>query len=415
MIKRYAKAGKQVPVYIGWIVTITVILFYAYEYFLRQAPSPMFSYFRTTYGLTTEQFGQVDGAYYWSYIPMQVVIGTLMDHYGVRKPLFLAILSCIIGSILFSIDNNLSMVIAGRFLIGFGSAFGFVAVLKTATLWLPKKYFPLAIGIATSLGMLGAITSLQAITYLIENIGVNSTFEVSELGGIALLIMSYFVVYDKRMKARASHANKRLKMIRLTIQSVVSNSQVWLAGFIGLALYLPTQIFGTWGIPYFMTALGIPQSQAATISSLLFWGWIIGSPLVGLIAEYTKNRRVVVLIGAMGALVMLYLLIYQPTNNMIYTSAAILALGIFSSVQILAFDIAASSCSRSHSGTAVAVTNMIVMFGGPLQPLVGHTIESYSVNGNLSVEGFQLAFSVMPTMCILAAFIALLLKDNTKI
>lgn len=415
MIKPYARRKQHAPIFIGWIVTITVILFYAYEYFLRNAPSPMFKYFKSVYAINAEQFGLIDGAYYWTYIPMQIVVGTLMDHYGVRKPLFLAILSCIVGSILYSIDNNLQLVIIGRMLIGFGSAFGFVAVLKTATLWLPKKYFPLAVGIATSLGMLGAISSLMVITYLIENIGVNTTFEVSELTGIGLLLMSYFVVYDKHQRTRPSHAAKRFRMMKLTVKSVITNSQIWLAGMIGLSLYLPTQLFGLWGITYFSDVFNYSSQNAAFLSSLLFWGWIIGSPLVGWIAEYIKNRRIVIIVGALGACCMLYLIIYLPLSRIDHLAAAMLALGVFSSVQILAFDIATSACSRSHAGTAVAITNMIVMFGGPLQSSIGHFIEAHSADtAGLSAEGFQLAFAIMPTLCLLSAFIALLIRDNTQ-
>ena len=164
MIKKYAFSRHDAPIAIGWIVTITVILFYGYEYFLRVAPSPMFDYFTNDYGATAKQIGIIDGAYYWTYIPMQIIVGTVLDHYGVRKPLFLAIFSCIVVSVLFGIENSILLVIIGRMMIGFGSAFGFVAVLKTATLWLPKKYFPLAIGVATSLGKLGAISALWTIT-----------------------------------------------------------------------------------------------------------------------------------------------------------------------------------------------------------------------------------------------------------
>ena len=415
MIKKHAFSRHDAPIMIGWIVTITVILFYGYEYFLRVAPSPMYDYFAKDYGATAKQIGLIDGSYYWTYIPMQIIVGTLMDHYGVRKPLFLAIFSCIVGSVLFGIENSITLVIIGRMLIGFGSAFGFVAVLKTATLWLPKKYFPLAVGIATSLGMLGAISALWSITELMEHFGPETTIDLAVLVGLLLMMMTYFIVYDKKTPARRSHASKRLKMIQKTFKSVIRNPQIWLAGFIGLALYLPTQILGLWGMPYFVHALGFVKKTASHLSSLLFVGWIIGSPLVGVVAEYVKNRRLIIITGAMLSAIMLYIIFYLPITDITSLTVSIIVLGIFSSVQILAFDIATSSCRRSHAGTAVAVTNMIVMLGGPLQAFVGELIESFATANELfTKEGFEHAFIIMPIMCLLAVMVTFLLRDTNE-
>lgn len=416
MIKTHAKKQHAAPIVIGWVVTFTVILFYAYEYFLRNAPSPMHDYFQSIYQTTPSQLGQIDAAYYWTYIPMQIIVGTLMDHYGVRKPLFLAIFSCVFGSVLFGIEDSYSLVILGRMAIGFGSAFGFVAVLKTATLWLPKRYFPLAVGIATSLGMLGAISSLVAITFLMNKFGIENTIDLFVLLGLVLMITTYFIVYDKKQPARKSHAVRRLQMIKKTITSVLGNSQVWLAGFIGLALYLPTQVIGLWGIPYFKHVHHFSQATAASISSLIFWGWAVGGPIIGIIAEYVKNRRLIIITGASIAGSILYALFFMPLTDKSQIMVAVFLLGLFSSTQILAFDIAASSCKRSHAGTAVAVTNMIVMFGGPLQEFIGYIIESSSIDGltNYTPQGFQDAFLIMPVLIILACLISLLIQDNTQ-
>lgn len=415
MIKKHAFSRSDAPVVIGWIVTITVILFYAYEYFLRNAPAPMVDYFISDYGANAKQIGLIDGAYYWAYIPMQIVVGTIMDHYGVRKPLFVAIFSCIVGSVLFGIENSITLVIIGRILIGFGSAFGFVAVLKTATLWLPKKYFPLAVGVATSLGMLGAISALIVISELLENFGAETTIDLSVLLGLFLILMTYFIVYDKKTPARRSHAGKRLTLIKTTFNSVIRNPQIWLAGFIGLALYMPTQILGLWSIPYFSHILGFSKAEASYLSTSLFWGWIIGSPLVGLLAEYVKNRRLIIMTGALISVSLLYTIFYLPLTDKSLLIPALVLLGMFNSVQILAFDIATSACKRSHAGTAVAVTNMIVMLGGPLQMFIGELIESYAVGDELfTAEGFHQAFLILPIMCLLAALITFILKDTSE-
>jgi|AntRauTorckE5430_2_1112549.scaffolds.fasta_scaffold00074_6 sugar phosphate permease len=415
MIKSHTNIDKNAPTNIGWLVTITVILFYAYEYFLRVEPSPMIDYFIAHYSVNLAGIGTIDAAYYWTYIPMQILVGTIVDQFGVRKPLFLAVISCVIGSVFFGVENNFTSVIIGRMLIGFGSAFGFVAVLKTATVWLPKRHFTLAVGAATSLGMLGAILSLTTITYLIQNLGVKTTIDVSVISGLILLIIIYFIVHDRIKLNRSHHFSKRIKNIRKAFFSVIRNPQIWLVGFIGLALYLPTLLFGgLWGIPYFIHIKHYSPETASFLSSLLFWGWIIGAPITGYIAEYMINdNRLLLMISSTVCTVLLTLMIYGGIGDLYTYAALIFFLGIFSSFQIVVFKVATALCPRSCSGTAVAVVNMFVMFGGPLQRWIGSLIESQKEGAAVFTEaGFQQAFLIMPVLCLLAFFVTFFLKDS---
>lgn len=415
MIKSHTNTNRSAPVLIGWLVTLTVTLFYMYEYFLRVEPSPMIDYFIAHYAVNLADIGTIDGAYYWTYIPMQVLVGMLLDQYGVRRPLFVAIVSCIVGSLLFGIENSYISVIVGRMLIGFGSAFGFVAVLKTAADWLPKRHFPLAVGISTSLGMLGAILSLTVITNLIQTLGVKTTIDLSILVGMVLLIASYVIVHDRVKNNRSSHFKKRVKNINKAFMSVVRNPQIWLAGYIGLSLYLPTQLFsGLWGIPYFIHIKHYTPEMASMLSSLLFAGWIVGAPLSGFIAEYVMtDDRLLLMLSSLGCTGLLTALIYGGVGDLRLYGILIFALGISSSAQILVFDYAKNLSPRSCAATAVAVVNMIVMLGGPLQRWVGFLIQSYAVDGMVFTEhGFQKAFMIMPVLCLLSFFVTFFLKTK---
>lgn len=416
MIKSH-KESRKIPLSIGWLVTMTVTLFYMYEYFLRVAPSPMIDYFIAQFHLNLSDVGTIDGAYYWTYIPMQILVGTLMDQFGVRKPLFLAIITCILGSVLFGIDDSFACVIIGRVLMGFGSAFGFVAVLKTASVWLPKRHFPLAAGIATSVGMYGAIISLTLITKSITQFGVETTIDIAVIAGILLLVFSYFIVHDRKLASRSDHMGKRLQQIKKTFLSVITNSQIWLVGFIGLALFLPTQLFsGLWGIPYFVHIKHYTPELASQLSALLFWGWIIGAPLAGFIAEYVvTDERMLLLLSTLSCAVIAFVMIYMDIQDYSTYAILIFVLGLCSSFEILVFDYAVSQSRRSCAGTAVAVTNMFVMLGGPMQRWVGFLIESSGEQGVIFTEvGFQKAFAIMPVLCLLAFFITFFLKEQTK-
>ncbi|MDC3180897.1 MFS transporter [Gammaproteobacteria bacterium] len=402
----------QPPVSLGWLVTMTVAVFYLYEYYLRVMPSSMLHYFIGSFGASITDIGRIDTAYYWTYVPLQILVGTVMDIFGVRKPLFLALVSCLVGSILFSFDS-LNYIIIGRALIGFGSAFGFVAVLKAASVWLPEKHFPIAIGIATAMGMLGAIFGKVFTTTMIHSVGVKHLLEITTQFSIALAIISYFLVYDRQIQNKKSTIKRRISSMKKTLVAVLTKPQVWLIGFIGLFLYLPTQIFGLWDIEFFAVTRGLPPTTAAKVAAYIYWGWIVGGPLTGYISGFLERKSNLMLIGAIGMLGCLYLIIYTSINHIILLSSLMFLLGVFSSSQILVFDFATHACNSSHAGTAIAITNMIVMFGGFLQNLVAYLIQSNSIEGYASINSFQTAFMILPIGLTITFILILFVKNPT--
>jgi MFS family permease len=410
-MKSIIQKRKTVPVSLGWLVTMTVAAFYLYEYYLRVMPSSMINYFISSFGASIKDIGHIETAYYWTYVPLQVFVGTILDIFGVRKPLFIALMSCLVGSLLFSLESSLAYIIAGRALIGFGSAFGFVAVLKAASVWLPKRHFPIAIGIATAMGMLGAIFGKIFTTSMILSVGVKQLLEMTVQFSIALAIISYFLVYDRQISNKKSSMLRRISSMKKTLIAVIIKPQIWLIGFIGLFLYLPTQIFGLWDIEFFASTRGLPPSTAASVSSYIYLGWIIGGPSMGLISSYLKRKSNLLLIGAVAMIACLYAIIYSEINSLNTLYALMLTLGFFSSSQILVFDFATNACKPSHAGTAIAITNMIVMLGGFIQNLVAYLIEANSVNGVISIDSFRVAFMILPTGLVITLILALFVKN----
>ena len=128
----------------GWFVCLLTAIFYCYEYILRIVPSVMTGPLMEHFNLSALGFGWLSDSYLIAYTAMQLFVGPSLDYWGLRKMLLLALLSCVIGSFIFSFAAfypSFILAFSGRFLIGFGSAFAFVGVLRIASIWLPKQYF----------------------------------------------------------------------------------------------------------------------------------------------------------------------------------------------------------------------------------------------------------------------------------
>src|SRR5687768_14654147 len=97
MMKGVGKASKY-----GVFLVILGALFYCYEYFLRIAPSVMYTNLTEYFKIDGALFGTLSAFYYYAYTPMQLLVGVILDRYSTKRVITLAILCCAIGGGLFA-------------------------------------------------------------------------------------------------------------------------------------------------------------------------------------------------------------------------------------------------------------------------------------------------------------------------
>lgn len=65
------------------------------------------------------------------------------------------------------------------------------------------------------------------------------------------------------------------------------------------------------------------------ISSLLYWGWIAGSPFVGLLSSYMGKNRIILQCSSLLAAIAIFSIIYFPTSDPIIAGVMMFLLGLF--------------------------------------------------------------------------------------
>lgn len=373
------KKINKVTFLLPWFICSLGALFYSYEYFLRIAPSVMTNDLVRFFHIDEATLGNLSGFYYYVYTPMQLVAGVLMDRYGPRRLLTIASLSCVIGSFLFAATTQLWVAEIGRFLIGFGSAFAFVGVLKLATIWLPSRYFAMFSGLATALGMLGAIAGNLIMTNLVGLIGWQETIYLSGGFGIIVALLIGIFVRDQdlnRKKVAATNAID-LRQVVYNLLNIMKTPQMWVVGVIGGLLYLSTSAFAElWGNPYLRVAHGFTPDQAAVAVSFIFAGWVLGGPLAGWISDTIKRRCLPLTINALIAAGLISVILFVPNLSLWDVYSLLFIFGVFSGVQVTAFAIGREISSPQAAGSAIAFTNMLVMLSGVIfQPLIGYLLD----------------------------------------
>lgn len=415
---------------IAWLVCGLGAIFYTYEYLLRIAPSVMEDQLRGHFNLSATGFGFLSASYYYAYVPMQIPVGVLMDRFGPRRLLTFACAICVIGTFMFAGTSLVGLAAFGRFIVGLGSAFAFVGVLKLATIWLPEDRLALMAGLASALGTLGAMIGDNALGAMVDLGGWQQTLNITAIFGIGLLFALWFGIKDHNQDNKSggtiAHFSENFKDLGI----IIRNKQIWINGFYGCLVYLPTTVFAElWGIPYLQHVHGLDASQAHFANSMLFLGFTLGAPTMGFISDYLKRRKLPMQIGAVGAAFIMFLVLYLPGLTHIQLSVLMFVLGIFYSVQAIIFAVGRELSPSEASGTAMAMTNMVVMLGAMLlQPFVGRLLDcSFMLRHHLTLtqlthldkvqkmyiaSDYRYALTIIPLGILIAAFLTFFLKET---
>ena len=396
-----------------WIIWLLAALFYFYEFILRVSPSVILSDLMQKFALNASQVGILSAFYLYAYAPMQLPVGLLMDKFGLRIILSVASISCGIGTFLFAISPDFTMAAIGRMIIGGASAFGFIAMVYVSTHFFSEGKRAFLIGLANSIAMLGASCGTGPISSIISSIGWEVTFKWFALFGLILGALIFYYLREEK----PTHKPQEFKPYPL--KNILSSRNLWINSFIALFFYMTTTAFaGLWGPTYLENVKGFSKEASSYGMSILFAGWLIGGPLMGIVSDYYKKRTKIIAYGIIGCFVSLSLILYLQLP-LFLTYILLFMIGVFSAAELLNFTLAIEMTSLKAKATAAAFTNFIVSLGDSLiQPFVGFLLDLNWTGGIkdgirvYSPQSYQIALSVLPIALLLALFLLSILNNR---
>lgn len=413
------------------MVWLAAAIFYLYEYLVRVAPSVMEGELEVAFNTNSEHLAYSLATYAYIYAPMQLIVGLLFDRFGGKRLLVPATLVVAFGCYIVTFSESLYMLTVGRFLMGFGSAFGFVGTLYMATIWYPLHRIAFLSGLTTALGMLGAILGQTVLSAIVEKVGWEMSWIYSAWAGFVVAAILMIAIPKtpswERERRRQYISNKERQSFLTGLFIVCRNPQTWIIGFIGGALFLPNSLFADlWGIQYIMHVSEVSRTQAGAAVSMVYLGWLIGSPLAGWLSDHLGKRKLLLFWGTVLSAVLLWGLLLFDEVSFPVTCGVLFLSGVLCSVQVISFVVGIESNSIQLKGTAIAVVNMIVtIIGGLCQPIVGRVLR-IKAEGRISegisvIEGmvntahdYRLAMWVLPAVMLIGALLCLFLKETYR-
>ena len=408
-----------------WAVWFLAALFYMYENVLQVSPGVMVPDLMQAYAINSAALGGLIAFFFYSYAGMQIPVGVLVDNYDARFLLTGATLSCVIGCILFGTSDSIVIAAVGRMLIGFGSAFAAVCAMKLASNWFPIKKFSLLVGLMVTMGMLGSMIGEKPLALLVEDIGWrNSLLALAGIGIVLAFLIALIVRHapDSSQVSLSVQKESGQKKILHGLLQVIKSRQSWIIAAYGGLMFATTSIFGgLWGVPFLMKAYALDRPEAAGIVSIMFFGWVIGAPLSGILVQWVHSHKKVLWLSSVGALTVILTVLYVLHLPIFWLSVLIFGFGLFSSFFLPSFSLIHDLHLNGNSGAALGFMNTANMVGGAVgQPLIGMLLDM-GWDGSMmnqvrvySIENYQHSLSCLPIIIACSLLLIPFIHEKTK-
>lgn len=344
-----------------WVMWFFPLAFFAYQFILRLWPSLLMPQIMEQFTIDATAFGFLSAIYYFGYAGMQIPIAVCLDYYGPKIVVSLCILICGFATMLFTYTDSWPLALLGRFLIGVGSAAGFLGTSKAIALWFPRNRYSSMVGLSFSFGLLGAIYGGKPVSFLVESYSWQSI--ATSMAGFGVFLGVLMLVFFKNPEQTAFNCDK--KMTLREIKCVFHAPSLIFLAIANLLMVGSLEGFAdVWGVNYLVEAYQFSKSDAAGLISFIFVGMLFGGPLLAFFSHKWGSYPVIIGCSLGMASLFLVLLLARESFNGVGLSCLFFVIGLLCCYQVIVFEAGSNLVSSGLLSVTIAFLNCINMLGG---------------------------------------------------
>lgn len=365
--------------------------------------------------------GTLSALYFYPYVLMQIPLGVLIDRWGARLLLTIALSVAGLGSVIFATAQSIEFAYIGRLLIGVGSAVGFLGSLAIASKWFPPHRFALLAGLVMFFGMMSAVFAQGPLAALVETSGWRFVMWGLGIAGIVLAAIIAIFVRNTPVGMEQDKGNRQTwSEIGQSLRQAATDPTVWKIALVASTMSGPMlALGGLWGTPYMEVAYGLDRTKAASAISVLFFGWAFGAPFAGWLSDRIQRRKRILVIASAILTLAVACLVFVPALPLPLIIGLLGVIGASGGAMAITFALV-RECSLPQIGASVTgiVNSMTVASGAVLQPVVGYFLDQ-QWNGTIQdgarvylASDFQTAFIAIFLACLIGFLTSLTLKET---
>jgi MFS family permease len=409
-----------------WTYWILGTFLYFYQFIFRSLFGTLGDEVTVDFHLSVTELSTFLSSAMLSYALVQIPAGMLIDHFGPRKMLSLAMFVLSAGVMIISVTDSFPLAIFGRVLMGIGSAFGFLGTSQMVAVWFPQYLMPSLLGGTVVIGALGGAFSNQIFSQL--TVGQwdwrTALFWMSAVG---LLSVALFVFFLKDGRSSAVKP-KRTVSVFTELKQLCTNQQVLVASAFAFFAYMPISVIAdSWGVAGFEKIFAVGKEEAAKTLAYFYIPFSLGNFFYSNLATVSRNSRAVLFLAFSLSLASLVVLLLMPevgrssmfgiSGFLLLTSVVAFNLGGVT----LVYAVGCSQVPTTLAATTVGVINMFSMISGGLYAkMMGWVLHS-NWDGATTPEGlplysglaYQKAFQPLVFSIVLALVLVVIMRQRT--
>jgi MFS family permease len=369
-------------------------------------------------GLNSQELGLLGAIFFYVFALVQPPLGLLLDRVGARITMLVLNFIAVIGATIFAHAGGLPGGVIGRGLLGLGMAANLMGTLKLFTKWFDLGKFATITGLLLSMGALGTLAATSPLALLVQDLGWRGAFYALACLNAILTTCLWIFVRDtprgKRLPSKIPLNRTNPLSARASMKALFTTWNYWA---ISLSIFLRYGSFASiqalWAGPFLMAHLGLPALTAGNLLLMISAGFILGSPLGGMLSDRVLKSRKRTLIFALliKAAAIFALVQWQGTSHLLALAAVLFLIGFFASFNQLSFAHIMELMPQEMSGTAMAGINFFTMMGaGLFIHALGAVMQRMAPDLPDSGEAYRTAFLI----CFAAIILALALYFTTR-
>lgn len=400
-----------------WMVCFAATLFFFYEFIQGNMFASIAANIMQDYQIQADKMAYLSSIYYLSNVLFLFIAGMVLDRFSIKNTILIAMSLCVISTFILAYSHSFYVALFCRFVTGIGSAFCFLGPVRLASHWFPPKRMALVTGAIVTMAMTGGMLAQYPLTKLVSYVGWRQAVQDVGILGFAMLIVMFFWIKE-RPQVAIKKEGQPIK-ISAAARKAYLNPQYLRAALYTSLMNMAIAVFGAMmGTLYLEQRLGVSTEQASMVNGMLFFGAIIGAPLVGWLSDKAGLRILPMKVGVLASLLTLIGVLYLPVSLNIMAVLFFL-LGFFTSAQVISYALVAESSSPMMTATAVSVISILTQ-GGYLvyQNLFSSLLTNYGgmhlINGVpvYLLDAYQHAAIILPVGLFIAFLLLFGLKET---
>ena len=390
--------------YMLWLVGA---VFYMYVNLLTVCLGVLSPQISSYYSLQPTDSGFLASVYFIAYATMQIPVGWLLDRYSLKYCMFYSAIMTTLGVVVFALAPNYPVLLCGRTLTGIGASFAALSALNISAVCFSKNYFASLTGFLLTLGSVGAILGQFPLSLVLQHFGYNLCLLGIMVCGFIISMLIFFII---PYKAQQKLSNQK----KVNYRTVLLDANVWYVMAYGSLMYSPYLILqSVWGIPFLEEAQNMTSPQAAYILQYLMLGFLLGGPMLGMLSEKFKDKKIFLILCALLTTFLLILTICVSGHNASTIALLLCMLGFISSGFLVSFDVLKQAVPTPALSLTMGIMNTVNTLGGvTLPPLIG-----YSIAWHISVHSltpYAKSLAILPLITLCATILGFFIKENKE-